>query len=439
MTSGAGDRDGERRGFFRSLGPAVIVAAVVLGPGSILTNSKVGAQFGYDLVWLLVVATVLMIGFVALAARVGVHLDGTPCDELAHRIGRPFATVVGATVFLIIVCFQSTNNLGVLAGAEAFFGDDATTPLDSVPVQIAVLLALNGVVVAALFGWRRLYGALERLMTVLVGLMIVGFFANLVFAAPRIADALGGLVPSVPDGVDTFLPRRVDGELHDPLLPIQALVGTTFSVAGAFYQAYLVREKGWTRDPDQLHRGLVDSITGIAVLGAISMAIMLTSAAVLHVDGAAPQLGNAADVARQLEPLFGTSARLLFGVGLFAGAFSSFFVNALIGGTLLADGLGLGGRMDDAWPRRFTVGALVTGMAIALVAAATGRSLVDLIVFAQALSVFAVPLLALSLLWLATRPDVRAHVPRPLVAAGVVGTLLVIALSVRTGWRLFAV
>lgn len=429
--------DGARRGFFRSVGPALIVAAVVLGPGSILTNSRVGAEFGYDFLWLLVVATVLMIGFVALASCVGVQLDGTPCDELARRIGRPFAALVGVTMFLIIVCFQATNDLGVLAGVEALLGDAESSRLEAPGVRVVVLVTLNGVVVAALAGWRRLYGGLERMMTILVALMIVGFFANLAFAAPRGADVLSGLVPSLPAGVDTFLPRRVGGALHDPLLPVQALVGTTFSVAGAFYHAYLVREKGWTRHPGQLRRGLVDALSGIAVLGAISAAIMLTSAAVLHADGNAPELASAADVARQLEPLFGAGARLLFGVGLFAGAFSSFLVNALIGGTLLADGFGLGGRMDDAWPRRLTVLALAGGMVIALVGAATGRSLVDLIVFAHALSVFAVPVLALSLLWLASRPDVRARVPRVLLAGAGIGTLLVVALSIRTAWRLF--
>ena len=60
------------RATLRSIGPAIIVAAVVLGPGRILTSSKVGAQFGWFGVPVLMVAVILMIGMVALSARLGV-------------------------------------------------------------------------------------------------------------------------------------------------------------------------------------------------------------------------------------------------------------------------------------------------------------------------------------------------------------------------------
>ena len=58
------------------------------------------------------------------------------------------------------------------------------------------------------------------------------------------------------------------------VLAVLGLIGTTFSVAGAFYQAYLVREKGWGLG--DLRRGMIDSVAGITVLGSISLVIMLT-------------------------------------------------------------------------------------------------------------------------------------------------------------------
>ena len=57
---------------FGKIGPTIIVAAVVLGPGSILTSSKVGASFGFPAWFVLTLSTFLMIGMVALAARLGV-------------------------------------------------------------------------------------------------------------------------------------------------------------------------------------------------------------------------------------------------------------------------------------------------------------------------------------------------------------------------------
>ena len=60
---------------FKSIGPAVIVAAVVLGPGSIIVSSKVGAVFGYSALWILALALILLVAMVRLAAHVGLAYD----------------------------------------------------------------------------------------------------------------------------------------------------------------------------------------------------------------------------------------------------------------------------------------------------------------------------------------------------------------------------
>ena len=93
----------------KSIGPALITASVVIGPGSILSASKIGHQFGYDMSWVLLLAILLMIGMTALSARLGVTLENTLCEELAQRAGRPLAALAGVTLFLIAACFQFGN------------------------------------------------------------------------------------------------------------------------------------------------------------------------------------------------------------------------------------------------------------------------------------------------------------------------------------------
>lgn len=401
--------------FFRSLGPAIIVASVVLGPGSILSASKVGTQHGYSMIWVLVLAGVFMAGMTALAARLGVSYEGSLCDELCLRLGRPFAALVGATIFGIATCFQFSNNLGVLAGIEPLLeGGMGKT------AQIVCLVALNGVIIGVLLGLKSLYRPIEKLMMIMMGLMLVGFAANLFFAKPSLSGVAGGFVPRLPGG----------GELAD-LLPLLAMVATTFSIAGAFYQAYLVREKGWTTS--NLRQGLVDSLAGISVLVGITLIILTTAAAVLHGKLDAGELKSAADVAAQLKPAFGSAAVILFAQGILAGAFSSFLVNAMIGGTMLADGFGLGSKLDQKWPKIFTVASLLVGMGIAILIKSSDVSIVGLILFAQALTVLGGPVLAFSLMYLATRKEMvgERKVPAWIMVVGWTASAITVAMAVK--------
>src|SRR5699024_12880544 len=73
-----------RRGLAK-FGPAFITAALVFGPGSITTASSMGADFAYDLVWVPVIATVLMLCFVDLCVRIGLSTDAGPIGTISQR------------------------------------------------------------------------------------------------------------------------------------------------------------------------------------------------------------------------------------------------------------------------------------------------------------------------------------------------------------------
>ncbi|MGI9241626.1 MAG: NRAMP family divalent metal transporter [Verrucomicrobiales bacterium] len=409
---------------FKSIGPAIIVAAVVLGPGSILASSKVGAIFGYSAVWVLVLAAILLVGMVSLAAHVGLVYERTPCQEIAARLGKKSAAVLGIVVFLIIACFQTSNNLAVSTAIEPLFSSGAEPP--SWLPAVAVL-TINLIALAAIYFLPGLYRRIEAVMKVLVLIMIIAFLTNAIAAAPSLIATLKGMIPILP----------VPGyELKDPYITLQALIATTFSVAAAFYQAYLVRERGWNLGDTAKVRS--DTSFGIFVLAGISLLIMMTSAAVFYGKPEAANLKSASDVAQQLEPLFASWAKVIFGIGLVAAAVSSFLVNAMIGGTILADGLGLGSKIGEKWPRHFTALALLVGLVVGLLSTTTGFSNVSLIIFAQALTVLGVPALAAALIYLATRPELTGErkLPRNSLSLAYLGAAVTLILAFRTATSL---
>jgi Mn2+/Fe2+ NRAMP family transporter len=392
-----------KKTWYRRIGPALIVAAVVLGPGSILTSSKVGSTFGLLGVPVVIGAAILMIGMVALSARLGAVYEDSLCDELAKRLGRPVAVFIGLTLFTLVAFFQSSNNIALVGGLEPMFGDEEL----SFAARAGTLVGANLLIIACLYLLRNLYGSIEGLTKILMGLMTVAFLVN--FA----------VVLSKPQ---PFTPVAPKGDLD--WIPLLGMIGTTFSVGGAFYQAYLVKEKGWGLN--DVRSGVFDSIFSISMLGIVTCIVLLTSWRVFYGNPEPITLESVGDVAKQLEPSFGASAKLIFCSGILAGALSSFLVNALIGGTVMSDAIGKGARLQDKWPVHLTVVALLVGMVVAIFGLKNKESIVPLITLAQACTVIGLPALAGALLYLGTRPELTGprKVPRPILAIAMVGFIV---------------
>jgi len=423
----------KRPPWWKSVGPALITACVVFGPGSLLISSNVGAHHGYGLLWLLILTGVLMGTYTTMAARIGVTAGATPCQLVAARVGRPFAAILGLNLCLICTAFQFSNNLAVAAAADTLgvaklFGDPAELSQQSKGlINSGVLLVFNAAIITFIFALKQVYKTLERVMKVMVAVILVCFLVNLVLVKPDLLGMLRGLVPHLPEGVALGLPSRTDIGITDPMILIGALLGTTFSAGGAFYQGNLVREKGWTlKDYDS---GFRDAITGVCLLTGISAMIMMTSGTVL--------LGKPANdisvLATQLQPLLGVAAHTLFCIGLLSVAMNPFVINAMIGGSILADGVGQPPRLSDTWPRRLTVIVLIFGMGVAMLVLNTDIKKVDAIIFGQALTVIGNPLMAATLLWLANRRDVMGD-RRNRIASnmlGGLGLIVVILMAIR--------
>ena len=392
------------RGVFSRLGPGLVVACVCIGPGSILTSSKVGATSGYSKLWVVAGAVVFMMSYTMLAMKLGVVTQRSSCSLLAKAGGRPLSVLIGGLVCFIAAAYQFGNNLGVHSAINDFY-----------PSPYWVVL-FNALALAFLFGFRNLYRVLETLMTVFVGLMLVAFAINLSFARPDPVDVVAGLNP-------------FSGETQLGL-ELMGLVGTTLVISNAFYQSYLVRFRGW--NVENLRAGFFDSCIGSIVIALLTMMIMCTSAAVFHQAETKIELNTVADVGRQLEPFFGTTGRIVFSIGLFSAAFSSFVVNSMVGGFVLTDALGWGSEPEQRGPRLMTAGVLLTGMGVALwIILNDAGPPVGLIVAAQVATVVAAPLIAAALLWLTNKRSIMGeYVNGPLLnAVAGLGLLVLLLMS----------
>lgn len=351
----------------KSVGPGFIMASVVLGPGSITVASRIGSEHGYAFLWVIVVAAVFMMVYASMGTRFGVVNNKSILQIISEKYGRWFAVLIGISTFLSTSSFQFGNNLGIGIGMQGITGiDERVWPMVFTPLALLLL-----------FRAKNLYKALEKIMMIIVMIMIIAFILNLVLTKPEI--------PSLAKG---FIPKSFS---MDNLEVIVALMATSFALTAAIYQSYLAQDKGWKKE--NLKSSMKDTYMGITLLAAISAIVIITSAAALHPKGIV--VNSAADMAQQMDALFGGFAKIIFSMGLCAAAFSSLMVNSVIGGGLLSDSLGLGRSMNDKMPKIFTAIILIVGM---LVAIFFRGNVIYALIMAQASSMMAVPLIAIGLL-----------------------------------------
>ena len=382
------------------LGPAFVTAALVFGPGSITTASSIGAQHAYQLVWVPVLATVLMLCFVDLSVRIGLTTDRGPVATVSRHFSRLVGVLVGVGAFLVTASFQAGNSVGTGAAADVLFGGN-----------VALFAALFTALAIGFLWLPSFYRALETLMVAIVGLMLVIFVVTAVVSRPDLGAMTAGLVPRLPEGSAAV---------------VVGLAATTFSVVGALYQIQLVREKGWTAENYREARR--DAISGTLVLGVLSLVIMLAAAAVLHPDGVA--VTSPATMATILQPTIGGWAAALFAVGLWAAAFSSLIGNSTIGGHMIAGALDVeSGGLASARVKACITAVMIIGGVVAVL---FGGIPLQLIVTAQAVTIFAVPLIGIVLVALARhrdRADLRLGPAQLALSVVGIGFLLVLAMT----------
>lgn len=370
--SGRTSRRGRARELLRLLalmGPAFVVGAWQFGPGNLTSAVQAGSGFGYALLWVIAISTVLMLVFTDMSVRIAIRARGSLIETVKQICGRPVGVLAGVGVFVITLMFSVGNTVGAGLGLSLVLGGE---PVGWSLATVAV--------VAAMLLTRGRYGVVEKVLLVMVAAMAVCFAAAAVLSSPDWPAAARGFAPSAPAGAGLLL---------------VALVGTNFSINAAFYTGYASRERGIST-ADYRRTTLVDTIPGILAPGIMTCLVIITAASALGGTGA--KAGSLGQLAAVLEPVAGPAGQVIFALGFFGAAFSAMLANATAGGTLLADGLGWGNRFASRRVRLGMFAVLAVGAAVTATAAG---SPVQLIVVAQSLTVVVAPLLGVLLMVLA--------------------------------------
>lgn len=348
------------------IGPGLLAGLSDDDPAGITTYSILGADFGYRLLWVLALSTAALIVFHELAVRTGI-VTGKGLMRLVRERYGPRATTValGALVVANVgtICAEFA---GVAAGMEVLTGSSRylTVPFAALAVSVLVL--------------RGSFGRVEHVLLALSAIFVAYIVSGVLAHPDWGATARGLVVPSLP------------GSRHG-ILVVVATLGTTLAPWGlAFIQSYAVDKRLRVKD---LGYERIDVVTGAVLTGVIGVFIVVACAATLHESGL--HVDDARDAALALEPLAGSAAQTLFGLGLVGAALLAAAVVPLSTAYSVAEAFEQPADLNDGFRRaRLFYGAYGTAVAVAVaVVLIPGAPLIPILFLSQALN--AVLLLAI--------------------------------------------
>jgi manganese transport protein len=361
------------RGRFRAalslLGPAFVAAVAYVDPGNFATNIQAGAKFGYELMWVVLVANLMAMVVQYLSAKLGVATGRSLPEVCRDRFPR-WGTVGLWLQAEVIAMATDVAELNLLFG---------------VPLFIAGLL--TGVIAFAILALQqRGFRQFELAIAALLGIVFLGFLYETLKIGPSAHDSLTGLIPHLGNGDAAYL--------------AVGIVGATVMPHVIYLHSALTKERVPTRDDGERRRVLryerLDVIIALSLAGIVNMAMLAVAAKLLHVPGLT-QIASIQAFHHQLGTEIGGGAALAFAVALFASGASSSSVGTYAGQIVMVGFLNV--RIHVLIRRAVT-------MLPALIILAIGVNTTDALVLSQVVLSFGIPFALIPLVVLTGRRDV---------------------------------
>ena len=302
------------RGSWVLLGPAFVAAIAYVDPGNVAANVSAGAQFGFLLVWVIVLANFMAYLVQYLSAKLGLVTGLSLPEAVGARMGRPSRLTYWVQAELVAM---ATDLAEVIGGAIALY------LLFDLPLLIGGVVTGVVSLLLLIVKDRRGQQTFERVIIGLLLIIAIGFLTSLVAAPPAIDDVAAGLIP------------RFDGA--ESVLLAAAMLGATVMPHAVYLHSGLARDRHGHPEPGPVRRHLLRVTrwdVGIAMLfaGAVNLSMLLIAATNLQGMADTDSIEGAY---RAVESTLGYTVALLFAIGLLASGLASSSVGAYAGAMIM--------------------------------------------------------------------------------------------------------
>lgn len=310
-------------------GPAYLISVGYMDPGNWATDLAGGSQFGYTLLWVLLMSNIMALLLQSLSARLGIVTQRDLAQASRETYSKPVNYVLYFLAEIAIAACDLAEILGMAIGLNLLFD----------------ISLINGVLITVLDTFLLLFlinkgmRKMEAFIIALVAIIGFSFVFEMIFAEPNVTEVFRGLIPSMPNEAALYIAIGI--------------IGATVMPHNLYLHSSLVQTRKFDRSDKGIKQALkynfMDTAIALNLAFFVNAAILILAAATFYKNGL-HEVAEIQDAHKLLEPLLGTQwAPILFAVALIAAGQSSTITGTLAGQIIMEGYLNL--RIQP-WVRR---------------------------------------------------------------------------------------
>ena len=408
-----------KRGLARALaffGPAYLVSVGYMDPGNWATDLEGGSRYGYALLWVVGLSSLMAVFLQTLCARLGLVSGLDLAQACRVRFPRPASAALYVLAEIAIVACDVAEVIGSAVALSLLFGLDLRAGVLLTGFDVLLLLGLGR------FGVRKL----EALVIALVATIFVAFALNLWWARPSLGAAAHGLfVPSLPGDRSVLI--------------AVGILGATVMPHNLYLHSSIVKSRSGADAREGVRMATLDTVVALGGAFLVNAAILVLAAAVFFPLGKV--VSELRDAHALLAPALGGAASTLFAVALLASGQSSTLTGTLAGQIVME---GFTDLRVKPWVRRLATRLLAIVPAM-LIVMAKGDETADALVLSQVVLSMQLPFAVVPLVLFTSDRRLMGGYANPAwtkaVGLAVAGTILVAdgyLLGSQYGWATLA-
>lgn len=310
-------------------GPAYLVSVGYMDPGNWATDIAGGSQFGYALLWVLLMSNIMALLLQSFSARLGIVTQRDLAQASRETYSKPVNYVLYFLAEIAIAACDLAEVLGMAIGINLLFG---------IPLIEGVLITVLDTFLL-LFLINKGIRKMEAFIIALVMIIGISFIFEMIFAQPEMDKVIYGLIPSMPSEAALYIAIGI--------------IGATVMPHNLYLHSSLVQTRKFDRSATGIKQAIkynfIDSAIALNLAFFVNAAILILAAATFYKNGMF-EVAEIQDAHQFLQPLLGTKwAPILFAVALIAAGQSSTVTGTLAGQIIMEGYLNL--RIQP-WVRR---------------------------------------------------------------------------------------